>query len=78
MNRLEMIKVAVIVGLVFGALGYGGHQAVAGSRMADCLYEPPLWLGSCESTSQCDLWCRKTNGSEWGGLCNAGCCYCYM
>ena len=78
MKNLRMMKAVVTVALVLGALGYGGHAAFAGSRAFDCRDQPPWWLGSCTSTPQCDQRCFDTNGPLWGGLCEAGCCACYM
>jgi hypothetical protein len=73
-----MMKAVVTVALVLGALGYGGRQAIASAQVRDCQYAPPLWLGSCTSTPECDQRCYETNGDLWVGLCNAGCCACYM
>ena len=62
--------------LVAVALAVGTRSAFARSVVTTCPYDPPRYLGSCSSQTECDQACKSANGSESQGRCIGGCCQC--
>jgi len=64
--------VALSAGLLFGAA-----QALQGTVVASCLYDPPTFLGSCLAIN-CEQECSLWREGEYIAWCDSNnCCICF-
>lgn len=73
---LKSLSVFAFALLVAVALTVGARSAFARSVVNSCLYDPPRYLGSCSSQTECTNACIAVNGSGSQGRCLDGCCQC--
>jgi len=73
---LKLISGSAFVLLVAAALALGTRTALARSVVTDCTYNPPAFLGACNSGAECQSACEAWGGIR--GVCSQGCCHCFF
>lgn len=77
-DRIAGIMRMAILALAAGALMAGAAEARSARKVDECTYQPPFYLGACESHEQCQLMCDPYWPNQGVGACLPAwiCCIC--
>jgi len=73
-GKTNLFRAAFAVALSAGLL-FGASQALQGTVVSSCLYDPPTFLGTCglSCEQKCSLWWE-----DYIAICDSnGCCTCF-
>jgi len=74
LDRSKVARLAFSLAIVSGLL-FGGYQALQGTAVQTCTWDPPTELGSCVNEAECDYKCSLW-WPEYLPVCQNGCCTC--